>query len=377
MVALARKTLLREWRRFLPAVLAVCFAGLLLVVQAALVLGIFGSAAVYVTASSPDLWVGFPGTQSVNLGRSISGDVEMVLRMDPDVTAVEPFLWVDADWRGPRDVGGVSVFVTGINPRHEGMMFDQIMPVALRPALMEPGSVIVDRADLDQLGVKLGDFARIDGKRVHVIAAISGLRALGGVNVLTSLETARALNNIPHDAGRVTYFVARTRNAALAPAIATRLSGHNAFGRYEVWTAKQFALRSQLYWMLDTGAGIAVLFMAGIVFLVGVVVASQALMAVVIGSAREYATLNALGAGMAALRRVVFEQAAWIGGIGMILGSALSTLLLLLAESRDVPVAMTPMVALICASMIMLLAMFSGLFAMRGLLRADPAMLLR
>ena len=46
-VALARKTLLHEWRRFLPAVVAVAFSGLLLMVQAALVLGIFGSAAVY------------------------------------------------------------------------------------------------------------------------------------------------------------------------------------------------------------------------------------------------------------------------------------------------------------------------------------------
>ncbi len=44
MIALARKTLAYEWRRFLPVVLAMCFAGVLLIVQAALVLGIFGTA---------------------------------------------------------------------------------------------------------------------------------------------------------------------------------------------------------------------------------------------------------------------------------------------------------------------------------------------
>ena len=37
------------------------------------------------TASSANLWVGYPGTQSVNFGRNVSGDVEMRLRMDPDV----------------------------------------------------------------------------------------------------------------------------------------------------------------------------------------------------------------------------------------------------------------------------------------------------
>ena len=46
MVPLARKTLLHEWRRFLPSAVAVAFSGLLLLVQSALVLGIFGSAAV-------------------------------------------------------------------------------------------------------------------------------------------------------------------------------------------------------------------------------------------------------------------------------------------------------------------------------------------
>ncbi|WP_319016817.1 hypothetical protein [Diaphorobacter aerolatus] len=71
MIALARKTLAYEWRRFVPSVFAVGFAGVLLVMQAALVLGIFSTAAIYVSATSADLWVGYPGTQSVNFGRNI------------------------------------------------------------------------------------------------------------------------------------------------------------------------------------------------------------------------------------------------------------------------------------------------------------------
>ena len=58
MVALARKTLIYEWRRFLPAMLAVGFAGLLQLLQIALVLGIFGSTSLYITGSSADVWVG-------------------------------------------------------------------------------------------------------------------------------------------------------------------------------------------------------------------------------------------------------------------------------------------------------------------------------
>jgi putative ABC transport system permease protein len=377
MVALARKTLIYEWRRFLPAILAVGFAGLLQLLQAALVLGIFGSASVYITGSSADLWAGYPGTQSVNLGRSIDSGVEMRLRMDPAVTAVEPFHWVDADWRGPSDTGGVSVFVSGINARPDGMLFAHALPPALRARLNEPDAVIVDRADLDSLGVKVGDSAVINGHRVRVVGVSNGLRALGGVNVVASLATAAELDTDPSNANRMTYFVAKLRDPATADDIAARLRGNGAFGKYDVWTAQDFARRSQLYWMFDTGAGAGVLFLAGIVFLVGAVITSQTLVAAVIGSVREYATLNALGVGVSALRRVVMEQAFWVGALGLIGSTVLGAIALAIARSRSVPVALDPWTTLACLALGMGLAIVSGLAAMRSLRRADPATLLR
>ncbi|MEO8742165.1 MAG: ABC transporter permease, partial [Lysobacteraceae bacterium] len=146
MVALARKTLLHEWRRFLPAAVAVAFSGLLLLMQAALMLGIFGSAAVYIDQSGGDLWVGYPGTQSIELGRPIPRDAEMRLMMDRDVLRVEPFRWVGADWRGPADRGGLSVFVSGIDAHANGLMYARVLAPQLRTRLLEPDSVIVDQA---------------------------------------------------------------------------------------------------------------------------------------------------------------------------------------------------------------------------------------
>jgi putative ABC transport system permease protein len=67
----------------------------------ALMFGIFSSAGVYVSRSAGDLWAGYPGTQSVELGRPVPPDTEMWLRMDPAVEQVEAFQWLDGDWRGP------------------------------------------------------------------------------------------------------------------------------------------------------------------------------------------------------------------------------------------------------------------------------------
>jgi len=113
------------------------------------------------------------------------------------------------------------------------------------------------------------------------------------------------------------------------------------------------------------------------VCLEGAVVTSQSLTAVVAASAREYAMLNALGASMGALSRVVLEQAVWIGIAGLLVAAATGAALLTLAAQYDVPVAMTLPVAAACALVVSALALVSGLLSVRGLLRAEPALLLR
>lgn len=145
----------------------------------------------------------------------------------------------------------------------------------------------------------------------------------------------------------------------------------------EFWTAPEFASRSQQYWLFDTGAGIAVLFMAVIVCFVGAVITNQSFASVVAGSVREYATLNALGAGRYALARVVFEQALLIGGVGMLLAAAFSTVVLLIAQTQRVPVQLTPMVILGCVALVAVMAMLSSIMAVRSVVRSDPSLLLR
>lgn len=374
MIPLARKTMLHEWRRFIPAVMAVGFSGVLLAVQAALVFGIFGSAAVYVSASSADLWAGYPGTQSVNFGRGVGADVEMRLRMEPEVTAVEPYVWVDGDWRGSAGNSGISVYVSGIDTQGT-LMFSRILSPALRKLLREPGAVIVDNSEREQLNVGSDGNAWINGQPVHIIATLDGLRGLGGVNVISSLDTARMLQG--DGTVGATYYVAKLKHAANAATVAKQLQPDVRFGPFAVWTADAFAQRSQLYWLFDTGAGVAVLFMAVIVLLVGAVITSQSLLGVIASSAREYAMLNALGVSHRSLSRIVIAQSGWIGGAGLIVATLASAVLLASAATYGVPVHMNLTVASICMLLVITLALVSGLFALRGLMRADPTLLLR
>jgi putative ABC transport system permease protein len=375
MVPLARKTLVYEWRRFLPSALAVAFSGLLLLVQAALVLGIFNSAAVYIKKSGGDLWAGYPGTQSIELGRPIPHDAQIKLLMDPEVERVEPFRWIDGDWRGPADKGGVSVFISGIDTRPDAMMFSDVLAPELRARLDEPDSVIIDRADLAKLGIDVGAQAVVNGRRVRIVGVGNGLRALGGVNIVTSLATARRLE-ADNEAGDVAYYLVKLRDPQHADEVRKRLQPSGT-RRYEIWTRKAFAHRAVTYWMFETGAGLGVIFLAAVVFLVGAVITSQTLMGAVAGSIREYATLHALGVGFSALRGVVVKQSAWVGAFGLVVGGLVTALIVWLAHRRDVPVQLDALTVAICAVAVMGIALVSGLMAVRALRHADPALLLR
>jgi putative ABC transport system permease protein len=364
-IPLARKTLIHDWRRFLPAMLAVAFSGLLLLMQSALVFGIFGATAVYITRSSARIWVGYPGTQSIELGRPIGPAARTALLMDPAVTRAQPFAWEGADWRGPAGTGGVSVFVSGVDTRADGMIFADVLTPAQRAALAAPFTVLFDRGDLGKLGVPVGGQALINGDLVRVIGTARGIRALGGVNVVASLATARRLSVDGGDGAEVAYYVAQLRPGADPAAVVARLNA-GAHG-YAAWTATDFARRAVFYWMFETGAGLGVIVLAVVVFIVGAIA----------GSVREYATLHALGVGLGSLRRVVLEQAAWIGVCGLVAGVVLSYGLIALATWQDVPVAVNLPVWIACAALVMGIALVSGAAAVRVLQRADPALLLR
>jgi putative ABC transport system permease protein len=376
-VALARKTLINEWRRFLPAVVAVAFSALLLLVQTALVLGIFGSAAIYIEASKGHLWVGYPGTRTVELGRLLPADTEIWVRLDEAVDRVEPYRWLYGDWRVRSDQGAFSMYVSGIDTSADGLMFTRVLPATLRARLEQPDSIVVDVADMDKLGVALGDRPRINGHEVEVVGTLTGLRTLGGVNILTSLETAGRIQPGGLADERVAYYVVRLRDGANAADAQRRLNAQGREHGFQVWSRDEFAKVVTRYWLFDTGAGLAVLFLSVVVSLTGAVITSQTLMGAVAGSASEYAALQALGIGMGALRRVVIEQAAWIGASGLLLGIAGAAAALWMASRNDVPIAVEALPSLACALLVLGISMISGWAAVRALRQADPASLLR
>ena len=375
-VAIARKTLLYEWRRFLPAVAAVAFSGLLMTAQGALLLGIVSANSLYVTQSDASYWLGFPGTQSVELGRTVPAGVLTSLYAEPAISHVEPFLLGSGDWRGIHG-GGVSVTVVGIDVQSDSVGLARVVPTNMRNRLREPAAVVIDAADSDKLSIEPGDLAEVNGHTVHVIGFIDGLRGLGGVNVVGSLDTARVLDQtLPADGG-ATYFLFNIAAESEQPRVLSHLNERAPIERFEIWAARKLADMSTSYMLFDSGAGIAFVFATLIAATIGALITSQTLMAAVAGTIPQYATLRALGVPFSGLRKIVIEQAAWVGFTGLIINGVLSAAIGFIALIYKVPFELNGVVIASASVVVLVVAILACLLAVRRLRQADPATLLR
>ena len=375
-VSLARASLRYEWRRYLPAIFAVAFSGLLVLVQAALMLGIFATTAVYIDKTNADLWIGTPGTQSIDQGQPIDDAIEAFLHMHPDVAQVEVFQWGLGDWRQPGK-GKIAVFLVGVQLRDGSLVMKDALNPTLKALLKEPNTILIDEADREKLGADIGDIAEINGIRVKIVGLTSGLKALGGVNVITSLSTARSLDGNLRNTNKVAYFVAKLRDPKQAERVKQELTPKGELKRFQVWTKAEFSELSTLFWLFESGAGIGFLFSTVIAMIVGAVITSQTLMAAVAAAIKEYATLRALGVVFAKLRTVVLEQSLWIGLIGLGISFVMSFALIWFAHVNYIPVGMNLGLIVFAALTVMAVALGSGLLALRQLRKADPAALLR
>ena len=208
--------------------------------------------------------------------------------------------------------------------------------------------------------------APLNGQHVRIVGCRHGLRALGGVNIVTSLATARWLDNDAADRDKVAYYIvqpADRRKRRRGARSAARRSARRIISR--CGPAQRSPTTPPPTGCSRPARAWAFVFLAVIVFLVGVVITSQTLFAAVASSVREYAMLNALGAGLGALR-ARDPRAGVLGRHGRraSIGSALSIALHAAgAPARTCRSCSTRSPAASCAVLVMAIALISGLLA--------------
>jgi len=371
----ALTTIWYERQRFLPAVFAVSFSAILIAVQAGLMLGLFSTVSVPIDKSRADVWVGYPGVRSVDLGRPIPERWASRVAAEPEVERVEICeigfsLWVKvSSTDAPSTPEVITVVGTKLDPNSMGTVEYLHNDPALRTKLTEPFTVAIDESDIERLGVKkIGDQAEVSGRLVRVVGLVKGYKGLGGPYVFCSIETARVMIRDPN--GSSTYILAKCKNPEDAEKVAERLSRYKQMSAF---TSEDFSRRSRLHWLFTTKAGIAVGFTAILGLFVGSVVTSQTLYAATAAFQREFATMRAMGIPNWRLQLTVIEQSFWVGLFGLIVALPITYGLAEVADWIGTRVWLHPGVLLATAIITMMMALGSGLLAVRSFRSVDPA----
>jgi putative ABC transport system permease protein len=367
-------TLWHERSRFLPGVLAVAFSALLIALQCGLLLGLFSITSIPIDHTDADIWVGNPDVLSVDLGRPIPEEWLARLAGQPEVERTEIFLQGFAYWGKPT--GGTELCcLIGSRLSNDSLGAVRELTPELRRRLTEPGAVVVDEAEFERLGIKkVGDIAEVTGRRVRVVGVVRGIKSLAGPYVFASIETARPLLRLQREPPQTMYLLARCRPGTDQAALVERL---HSYANMATFTTADFSYRTRMHWLTKTKAGIALGCAAVLGLLVGAVVTSQTLYAATVASLREYAVLRALGIPRWRIAASVVTQSFWVGIIGVAVALPATLGLKETAEFFGSQVLLPSWLLVAAGSVTMVMALLSGLAALRSLRLIEPAVLLR
>lgn len=366
---IALKNLLHDPGRFLATAAGVGLSFVLVTVQLGLLVGFDRTISAMIDHARADLWIVPAGTAAFDDPASLESTQRYPAAIVQGVKRITPMLVGFAEWRKPGG-GSTTVIVIGSDPK-TGAIEPWSLSSGTPHDLKAPDAVAIDTSYAQQLGVgKRGDIARIEGLQARVAATTSGIRSFTtSPYIFTSLSQARAF--LSADASRVSYLTVELSpgaDAALArERIASRLP--NA----DVLTPAEFRRRNVERWLLETGAGIALLAGAGLAVLVGSVIMMQSLYASVNEHRKEFATLRAMGSSKRFLMSVVVCQAGLCTLAGGVLALIGNIGVLAIAAMADLPIQITASSVLAVGTAAALMSLIAATAAAAKVGRVDPA----
>ena len=367
--SLAWKMLAHNRLRLLFTVLGVGAAFFLAAAQFGLLVGWVKSTPALITHADVDLWIMEQKTQAWDVGQPISRQYVYRARSFPDVSWAQPVLVAWVIWY--RDDGeDVSAQLVGLD--HDGVGGPWQMQEGELRVIHKPETVVIDERYQDMMQIHaIGETAQILGRHVVVGGFSKGVRSFTATPpVFASLKQALIYAGNNYRADEVTYVSVRIRPGADVNAV--RENMRRSIENVDILTSDEFAERTARYWMLTTGAGIAVIFTALLGLVVGAVITSQTLFTITQENLAHYATLMAVGFERRLLTQVVLLQSALVGVAGIVIGTVLYVPVSWLSQYSQLMIEFYwPMYIALVVIFLIICVLASGL-SLRSVFRLDP-----
>ena len=380
-MSLALATLLHEWRRYLAAVLALAFSGVLILSQVGLVTGILTAYTATIDRSPADIVIMPPKAQSL-MGTTVAevpSRIRPRMYLHPEVAAVDTWEVNIADWTNIPKPGGEQVRtyarVAMVDPTPGSVTLPTDFPEAARRALETPMVVVVDASALKKLGVAVGDPVILRGQTLQVAATVTGYANIEIPTAFVSRDTLIRLRMLT-SGDRSGLLLLKLKHPERAAEVRDFLNAQ-ANGEYRAWLPKDLSRANGAEFMQEQVVGILLGFSLVLALLIGIGITSQTLRGAVASNIREFASLRALGVSMVALRGVVVELAFWVGIAGLLVTALLMGCVLAAARLNNIAMSLPLAYVGEVAVLLMAIALVSGFLSLGALSRSQPAELLR
>ena len=236
--------------------------------------------------------------------------------------------------------------------------------------LLDYEGLTIDKLDYQSLGKpRLDDVVEVSGKRVRIVGFTQGVRGFQGTLVMTNLNKAREISQIPID--RCSNILVKFRPGMNNPKSLAKLI--ELLPSAEVIPTPRLAAQTRLYYITQTGIGSSFGFSTIIGVLVGIVIITLTMYTNILNREKDFAVLRALGARRKDILLIVFYQAIFIGLVGILIGFLLLALFLNGTRNTSLPTYMYAWVPPIHAVITILLCLLGSLLAMRRAIKIEPA----
>jgi putative ABC transport system permease protein len=145
----------------------------------------------------------------------------------------------------------------------------------------------------------------------------------------------------------------------------------------DVYTSSEFSKKTQDYWMINTGTGVALLAVALMGVVIGTVIVANTIYTSTTEHLKEFGTLKAIGASNWDLYAIIIEQALINSVIGFAAGMAVSFVVIQAMKRGHLPILLPAPVLVGIFVLTVMMCLWSSLLSISKVTRIDPALVFK
>jgi putative ABC transport system permease protein len=236
-------------------------------------------------------------------------------------------------------------------------------------------SIFYDEAETNRLGnLPIGGETEINSHRVRVAGIVRGARSfIQSPYIFTSYKNALALSFITK--GNTVYVLVKGAPGYSVKDVQRRIQ--QTVKDVDVYTKPEFSKKTEDYWMINTGTGVALLSVALMGVVIGTVIVANTIYTSTTEHLKEFGTLKAIGASNWDLYAIIIEQALINSVIGFAVGMAVSYMVIQVMKNGHLPILLPLPVLIGIFVLTVMMCLWSSLLSISKVTRIDPAMVFK